>query len=347
MNESLFKAVPQLQGAIMNGETTFEFLQRGGRTEAIEIRQWMETWFQEYPEDHGVELKKRLQSKHFAEFLGAYFELQVYSILRLLGCNIVIHPGFAETHGTVDFEVTHGKDIFYVEATVCGVSRGILCSSRNEEDATQKIREAIKHPHSDVWLEAEGELLETLGKDRLASSVQKLLDSCLPSDVWRLGDWNSWWRRQHTSIQEADWKLNIFLARPIASDGKGRVRGPSRGGPISASNAIAKVLLKKAKAWSDKKRGDATFVIAVNVCHSEYSSGDELKAIYDKSNQVADQDYFFRYLAKAAGVIVFSNATLGNESAPVRLYENLDRSAPDCLRFLQRETSLRQLIDLN
>ena len=163
MNESLFKAVPQSQGAIVNGETTFEFLQRGGRTEAIEIRQWIENWFRKYPEDHGEELSKRLQSKKFAEFMSAYFELQIFSVLCRIGCDVEIHPDFADTHGKVDFGVTHGEDVFYVEATVCGTEQGILHSNANEEDAVRKIRDAIPHPHSDVWIDAEGELLKTLG----------------------------------------------------------------------------------------------------------------------------------------------------------------------------------------
>ena len=87
MNEPLFKAAPQSQGPIMSGETTFDFLQRGGRPEAIEIRKWIETWFREYPEEHGEELGKRLRSKKFAEFMGAYFELQIYSALRRRGCD--------------------------------------------------------------------------------------------------------------------------------------------------------------------------------------------------------------------------------------------------------------------
>ena len=84
MNAPLFKAVPQSLGATTNGETTFEFLQRGGRTEAIEIRQWIEDWFREYPDNDREELRKRLQSKKFTKFMGAYFELQVYSVLRRL-----------------------------------------------------------------------------------------------------------------------------------------------------------------------------------------------------------------------------------------------------------------------
>jgi hypothetical protein len=151
MNESLFQTVPQSRGAITKRETTFEFLQRGGRPEAVDIRQWIETWFREYPKDHRAELRKRLQSKDFASFMGAYFELQVYSAFRLLGCDVTVHPSFTETHGTVDFEVTHGKDCFYVEATVCGIGQGKFRSNANEQDAVRKIRQSIQSPHSDVW----------------------------------------------------------------------------------------------------------------------------------------------------------------------------------------------------
>jgi hypothetical protein len=346
MNESLFKAVPQSQGTILDGETTFEFLQRGGRTEAIEIREWIEKWFREYPEDHAEELSKRLQSKHFAEFMGAYFELQVYSSLLRLGCNVAVHPSFAGTHGKVDFGVTHGKDSFYVEATVCGMGQGSLRSNANEEDAVRKIRRAIRFPHSDVWLHAEGELLKTLGKPSLVGPVQELLDSCSPGAVLGLDEVPTW-RRPQTSIQEGDWKLDIFLARPIASDGKGRVIGPSRGGSVDGTAPIKKALRKKAKDWADKNRDGATFVIAVSVCHSEYWSGDELMAIYGKSHPVVGQDPLSGYLSRVAGVIVVGNATLGAEKGSnVRMHTNPDWNTPGCLRPLQLKTSLGELIGL-
>ena len=346
MRESLFKATPQSQGAIVIGETIFEFLQRGARTEAIEIRQWIEDWFRAYPEDHGEELSKRLQSKNFAKFMGAYFELQVFAVLRRLDCEIEIHPDFAGTHGKVDFGVRHGEDSFYVEATVCGTSQGILRSNANEEDAVRKIREAVEHPHSDVWLDAEGELLKTLGRRRLVGPVQELLDSCSPEAVFGLEDIHSW-RRPRTSIPEGDWKLEISLARPIASDGKGRVRGPSRGGSVDGVSPIDRALRKKAEDWADKKRDDATFVIAVNVCHSEYWPGDELRAIYGNSDPCVGQDRFSRSLSRVAGVLVIGNATLGQErGASVRMYENPDRETPECLRFFRQETSFGGLIGL-
>ena len=346
MKASLFKAVPQSQGAIVSGETTFEFLQRGGRPEAIEICQWIENWFREYPDDHGEELRKRLQSKKFAEFMSSYFELQVYSVLRRLGCGVEVHPDFAGTQGTVDFGVTHGEESFYVEARVCGIEQGILRPNANEEDAVRKIREAIHCPHSDVWMDAEGELLKTLGKNRLVDPVQDLLDSCSPEAVPSLKEVYSW-HTPRTSIQEGDWKLDIFLARPIASDGKGQMRGPGRGGPVDAALPISRALQKKVKDWTDKKRDDATFIIAVNICHSEFCAGDELKAIYGQSDPIIGQDSFYQSLSRAAGVIVIGNATLGAErSAPVRMYENPNRGTPGCLRFLRKETSFGGLIGL-
>lgn len=330
----------------MDGETTFEFLQRGGRLETIEIRQWIENWFREYPEDHAGELSKRLQSKKFAEFMSAYFELQVFSVLRHFGCDVEIHPDFAETHGTVDFGVTHGGDSFYVEGTVCGTEQGILHSNANEQDAVRKIRDDIPCPHSDVWIDAEGELLKTLGRRRLVGPVENLLDSCSPDAVFGLDEVHTW-QRPRTSIQEGNWKLDISLARPIASDGRGRVHGPGRGGSVDGAPPIARALCKKAEDWAKKKRDDATFVIAVNVCHSEYWSDDELRAIYDSSDPVVGRDGFSRSLSRVAGVIVIGNATLGRERvAPVRLYENPGRGAPECLRFLREETSFGGLIGL-
>ena len=346
MRKSLFNSVRQWQGPTTMGETTFEFLQRGGRTDAIEIRRWMEKWFRKFPEEHKEELRKRLQSRNFDQFMGAYFELQVYSVLRLLGCDVKVHPDFAGTDGVVDFGVTHMKDRFYVEATVCGIDQGVLSSNANEEDAVRKVREEIRHPHSDVWLEAEGELLQTLGRKRIVNPIKELLDSCSADAVYGLGEVYAW-LRPRTSIQEGKWRLDVFLARPIASDGKGRVQGPGRGGSADGSLPIARALRKKVEDWAGKKYDEATFVIALNVCHSEYCLGDELKAIYGKPDPDAGQDSFSRHLSRVAGVVVFGNATLGHErGASVQMYVNPDRGAPECLRFLQQKKSLGGLIGL-
>ena len=346
MTEQLFRCVKQRPGPTTDHETTLDFLARGGRPEAVAIRQWMEKWFQRYPVDHREELKNRLQSQDVGQFMGAYFELQVFAMLRLLDCDLDVHPSFVGTGGTVDFRVTHGEDSFYVEATVCGIDRGMLHSNANEEDAVRKIREVIEHPHSDVWLDAEGKLRNTLGKDPLASPIRKLLDSCSAEDVRGLEDGFSW-HRPRTLIQEGDWRLEVSLSSPIASDGKGQVRGPSRGGCVDGSSPVAEALSKKVKDWTKKGLEREVFVIAINNCHSEYWWGDERSAIYAKSDSIADQDAFSEPLSRVSGVIVFGKATLGQErSAPVQLHENRDRGIPECLQFLKQETSLAKLLGL-
>ena len=62
MNKALFEAVRQEQGPVKPRETTFEFLQRGGRKEAVEIRQWTKAWFQAVPSNlKKEEIRRRLE----------------------------------------------------------------------------------------------------------------------------------------------------------------------------------------------------------------------------------------------------------------------------------------------
>ncbi|MDE0313562.1 MAG: hypothetical protein OXM61_01555, partial [Candidatus Poribacteria bacterium] len=69
----LFESVEQAEGPIRQRETTFEFLQRGGRKEATEIREWLENWFRKIPPDIQSNLKGRLKG-NYQQFLGALFE---------------------------------------------------------------------------------------------------------------------------------------------------------------------------------------------------------------------------------------------------------------------------------
>ena len=83
----LFEPVAQWEGLGPESESTFEFLQRGGRPEAIPIRTWVEDVF------HGVvairqeELKQRLKARPFENFIGAYFELQLHEMFCCVNCS--------------------------------------------------------------------------------------------------------------------------------------------------------------------------------------------------------------------------------------------------------------------
>ena len=355
MNERLFRLVEQRQGFESQDESAFEFLERGGRPEVVEIRRWMERGFRAFPIDHRKQLKRRLQLKDFGEFMGAYFELQIFAMLRYLNCHVDVHPFFSETDGTVDFGVSDGLDRFYLEATVCGINQGILRSNANEEDAVRKIREALSGSHSDLWLSATGDLCTTLGRKRVIEPFRVLLKKYTSDDVRSLylEEGPTWGRaiahdRLSTEIKEGDWVLHGYLAPPIASDGRSQVHGPSRGGGVNGSTPLADALRRKAEDWRKKKLEQEVFLIAVNVCHSEYSWGDEKVALFECPDSISELEALSASLSQVSGIIVFDNAVLGAErGARVKLYPNGDKRIPDRLQFLRQETSLDKLLGVD
>ena len=279
--------------------------------------------------------------------MGAYFELQLFSMLRRLDCAIEVHPPFSETDGTVDFRVTHGEESFFVEATVWGTGRGKLQSNANEEDAVRKIRTAMKCPHSDICLDAEGELLTTLARDRLVAPISKLLDDYSAEDVRALNETFPFqeWHWPRICIEEGNWRLEVSLSPPIASNGNGDVYGPSRCEAIDGSTPMAMALRKKVEDWREKKNNRDPILIAINACHSEYLRDDDRRALFGCIDVEITRETFVRFLSPVSGVIVFSNATLGCEKgAPVQLYGNTGKCIPQCLQFLRQETRLGELI---
>lgn len=348
MNEMLFNPVEQRHGLQTVRETTFEFLQRGGRKEAVEIREWIESWFQTIPDNRKKGIEKRLKSKHFKQFLGAMFELEVHEIFRRLGCVIEIEPELPGG-GTIDFHVADISQEFYVEATVCGIGQGALHSNENEYDAVEKLRKHLKRLHSNLRLSAKGELKKSLGKEFI-KQFQDLLDTHSPEEVRnihkehssKLGSW-----LLSTEFREGDWVLEGRLRPAFASSGTGKVLGPARTEYIDGVEPITTALKKKVKDWKERKIKDHIFLIGINVCHSDSFSDDPEQAIFSPGIPSGVEGNFREYLSCVDGVIVFYNATLGNErSAPVRLYKNGDRNIPECLEFLLQEQRLGDLLGI-
>ena len=338
MNEILFKAVEQKWGPSTARETTFAFLERGGRKEAVEIRQWIESSFQAIPDSQRKALEKRLKSERDDQFLGAMFELEIHEILRRLGCVIEIEPGLPGTNGKVDFRVADKSQEFYIEATVCGIGQGSLHSNENEHDAVEKLRKHLRKPlQSELWVSTEGELKRTLGIE-FVKQFQNLLDKHTPEEVVNI-------HREHgpqlasyflsTEFSQGDWVARGRLYPAYPSSGPGRVWGPVRSACTNGVEPITTALKKKVKNWKKGGIKDRDFLIAINVCHSDAFSDDPEQAIFGRTRSAERNENFLEFLSCANGVLVFYQATLGNErSAPVRLYQNGNRNIPECLQFL-------------
>lgn len=350
MKDRLFDPVEQREGKGELGETPFEFLQRGGRKEAIAIRRWMEEWFQTFPSNQKSHLKSRLKSKELQNFAGAYFELQVFAMLRRLNCRIEVEPRFPNTGGTVEFCATIGRERFYVEATVCSSGPSTMGSNVDEEDAIQKIRGGLDVPHSDLWLSATGELRRTLGKECVVRRFRELLRTYTADQVKRFySKHGQAWAQINLSdsIKEGDWVLDGYLAPPIASDGRGQVRGPSRGGAVDGSKPLRVALKNKVDDWKKKELEGEVFLIALNACHPDFFWGDEIKAIFGCADPVAKQGVFSTSLSPINGIIAFDNMVLGAErGARGKMYRNDSRRIPECLRFLLQQRHSGELLGI-
>ena len=235
---------------------------------------------------------------------------------------------------------------------MCGLFQGELNSSANEEDAVDKIREGLTELHSDLWLRAEGELRRTLGKRRLLQPFRNLLKTHSPEEVRalhsRLGRYEAEYYLSET-IAEGDWKLTGRLDPPRASNGQGQVWGPVRAGAVGAQEPLTLALNKKAQDWRRLNLKDECFLIAVNVCSTDFAWDlDEIRAVHEpgaEDRAGAGTRPFKSYLSRVAGVMVFGNPTLGMEpAAPVQLHQNPKRRLPECLQSLLAEQKLGDLL---
>lgn len=314
----------------------YKFLHNNESPHKFKIENWLNLWLGKYPNNHLGELNRYLHLNDFSQFVSEYFELQIFSILNRLDCEVEIHPPFLATQKSVDFGVRNNGEKFYVEATVCGLGKSEFRENKNEEDLVEKIKGNFTNLQYHIWLKSDGLLKETFSKKRLIAKTQVLLDTGEPQ-----------------TIQIGNWKM--IMTRELIHSGSnvGRVWGPMKAGYFDGIKLFQNALRKKSKDWK-KKRINNPFIIAINACDIEYSSNyDEINAIYPDEilinrNPIVGKDAFDSFLSCVAGILVFNNATFGREeTATVRLFKNPHHTIPKCLAFLEQEHKLGDLIGLN
>lgn len=343
----LFEPVEQIKGPIKQRETTFEFLQRGGRKEAIEIREWIENWFGKIPHDIQPNLKGRL-SGDYQQFLGALFEIEIHEILRRLDHRVEFEPNIPGIEKQIDFFAQREKQGFYIEATVCGIGQGKVSGNANEDDVVEKIRNKLGFMHSDIWLEATGKLKTSLGQKCVVRPFHDLLNRHTSDEIREIYLQRGELGMPYVEIKKGGWILKGKLMPCISPYSKGQVWGPERSGAIDGVTPMLKALCRKAEDWKRIDFGSQPFFIAINVCHSEFFWEDVENALFGEINQTENDRKFRGCLSLVDGVIVFGNAVLGRErNAPVQLYSNGKRFIPDSLKFLLQNQKLGNLLGIN
>ena len=351
---TVFDWKPVRCGPATGIERIHEFLEREGRPEAAPIREWIESWYGQLAPAKQRDIRGRLRSGDIRQFTSAYFELQMFAMLRTMGYEVTVEPMLADGRYNPDFLAQHGDERFYLEATVCGQGAGDLRATRNEKDAVEKIRSAVEDArvnlHSDLWLEAEGDLNQTLSKNTIARPFINLLRRTTPVQVQGSYESNPYEHRYRMEYRDEfkydDWTLKGILKPKFHEDAAGQVWGPARSAVGDAAEAIRTSLAEKAGDWRGKGPPNGTLVVAISVCHSQFfwNDGDDTRAIREEWESENPEASWRDELKGITAILLVGNISLGNEQVTrARLIPNPERCLPVSLVPLMTEKRLATL----
>ena len=346
---TVFDRKPVRRGAATKGEKTHEFLERDGRPGAVPFMDWIEHWYSQLPPTKQRDIWGRLRSD-IKQFTSAYFELQMFAMLRTMEYEKSWSRNW-QPDGTSHFLARRGGEKFYLEATVCGQDAGDLQGTGHEEDAVEKIRSAFKDAridlHSHLWLEAEGDLNQTLAKNWIAKPFIDLLGRTTAAEVqesYESNPYKHWYRTEYREEFKCDdWTLKGILEPKFSEDSAGHVWEPARSAMGDASEAIRTSLAEKARKWRRMGPSDGILVVAISICHSQFfwNEGDETRAIAEVSSSGNPKESWRDELKAINGILFVENISLGYEQVTrVRLVPNPDRCLPESLAPLMTENRL-------
>ena len=92
---TVFETKPVRRGPAAGKEKIHEFLEREGRPEAAPIRDWIEHWYDQLPSDKQQDIRGRMRSGDHHQFTSAYFELQMFAMLKRMEYDITVEPRLA------------------------------------------------------------------------------------------------------------------------------------------------------------------------------------------------------------------------------------------------------------
>ena len=351
---AVFDRKPIRRGPSTEKEKIHEFLEREGRPEAAPIMDWIEHWYDQLPSDKQRDIRGRMRSGDDHQFTSAYFELQMFAMLKGMEYDITMEPRLADGRYNPDFLARCDDEAFYLEATVCGQGAGGLRITTHEHGAVEKIRAAFEDGkveiHSDLWLQAEGVLSRTLSKKEVSRPFIGLMRRTNAAEVRESFASDSDYHRYRTEYKErfkfGDWTLEGTLEPKPHKDAAGHVWGPTRSATGDATEAMRTSLTDKARQWRRMGPPDGIFLVAMSICHSQYfwNSDQEARAIAQDRTSSDPAGPWLDDFAAINGILFVGDVSLGNEYATrARLFPNPQRCLPESLAPLTREHGLAGL----
>ncbi|MEJ6979757.1 hypothetical protein WG906_04805 [Pedobacter sp. P351] len=118
-------------GSSKHNEKTYDYYQRSARIDIGIVRDKLNHWFDDYPENEKKEFKSGFKDK----FDDSFYELFIFQLFKSLEFSITVHPKLPNSPKRPDFLVKKGELEFYVEAKI------VKNKSATEEALDRKIGE--------------------------------------------------------------------------------------------------------------------------------------------------------------------------------------------------------------
>ena len=247
-------------------ESSYNFLNTSGFRFVEQVRQYIQEWFDRYPEEAKADLRGRFVSEDDLQHTSAHFELFLHELLLRIGFSVEVHPTIAGVEEHPDFLIQDGDKLCYLEAVVIHTNSAIRTVTRHEELVLSWLDDL---DGSNFWLslEAQGALTKQPKKKDL-NPVRDLLSRNHPDEVERIVSTSGYQSAPHADVRIGDWSLRATLIpRPATSRGNADERtfgvGPGAGG-LANTTAVAEKIAEKAREKKSSQL-DAPLVIAAKV----------------------------------------------------------------------------------
>ena len=114
-----------------HNDNTYNYYNISANVDNIKVRNTLDGWFCNYPDNEKKELKNRFKK----DFNSAFYELFLYELFSKLGYNIIIHPDLTSSPKKPDFLISKDDLEIYVEAKV------VTNKTKEQEATDRKINE--------------------------------------------------------------------------------------------------------------------------------------------------------------------------------------------------------------
>ncbi|MCX6564009.1 MAG: hypothetical protein NTU60_10460 [Candidatus Aminicenantes bacterium] len=186
-------------------EPLFNYLNRSSRPSMARIRELLENWYSNYPQESRHELRARFRSPDNIQHKGAFFELYLHALVSRLGYRIETHPTIPTISTKPEFLV-YREEIpsFYLEATLAaGPSEETAADKRKNEvyETIDRVdspnffigvnveKSAIKAPPGRKWRGAIERWLPKLNPDEIGAKMKSAGLENLPTLIVEKEGW--------------------------------------------------------------------------------------------------------------------------------------------------------------